>query len=97
MNYVIAFFVIISTFYFFAQPVDAIILIPALILIPIAKIIAVIIAGFSLPVLAIGTLWAKLMHKPLIKMIVISFIILCLLALLFGVSLKIINPTRPFI
>lgn len=96
MNYVTAFLVIIGISHFFAPSVNAIILIPALILIPIAKIIAVIIAGFSFPVLAISALWAKLMHKPLIKMILISFIILCIATFLFGVCLKIINPTRPF-
>ena len=75
----------------------AIIFLPALILIPIAKIIALIVGGLALPTLGIGTVGGKLYNKPVVKIIFALTIIILLFALALAVFLKIQNPDRPFI
>lgn len=93
----LAFSFIISLFLFgFAAPqAHAIVFLPALILIPIAKIIAIVIAGFSLPALGIGVLWNKLFGSSLRKTLIITLGILLLFSIALGIYLKIQFPERP--
>jgi archaellum biogenesis protein FlaJ (TadC family) len=73
----------------------AIIFLPALILIPIAKIIALIIGGFTLPALSLGALWSKLTKHSLKRTLLLIFLCLLTLSLAIGTVLKLANPNRP--
>jgi len=88
---------VLSTALIFVTPrnAHAIVVIPALILIPIAKIIAVFIAGLSFPAAFMGAISAKLSGKPWLKGVVIAIVVLLVVALIVGVTLKIVNPSRP--
>ncbi len=86
---------ILSIFFLFPRPVHAIIFLPALILIPIAKIVAVLIGGLSIPVVSIGALWSRLTKKSLKRTITVIVGILLIIAALVAVILKIENPARP--
>lgn len=74
----------------------AIIFLPPLILIPIAKTVAVFIGFASAPLAGAGALWAYVSKKPIIRAMLISFGILVLMAVFLGVLLKTLNPERPF-
>jgi hypothetical protein len=78
-----------------APKANAIVFLPAIVLIPIAKIVALIMAGFSFPALGAGALWSKLFRKSFKRVFVIIFIILILLVFFSAVFLKLINPDRP--
>jgi hypothetical protein len=80
---------------FITPTAHAIVFLPALLLIPIAKIIAVVIAGISFPILGISALSSKLFGKSFKKMLGIGLIILILTAILLVLVLKIQNPARP--
>lgn len=73
----------------------AIIFLPALILIPIAKIVAIIIGGLALPALGIGTIWSKLFGKSLTQTLLICCLLLALLAVIISIFLKLHTPQRP--
>lgn len=79
----------------FAPHAHAIIFLPALVLIPIVKIVAVIIAGFSLPAFGVGALLGKQSGRSVKK--IIPKVVLCLvvLAVILAVLLKLSNPERP--
>lgn len=79
----------------FAPRAHAIIFLPAIILIPIAKIVALIIGGFSLPAFGLGALWSKLFKKSLKRTIVVVVILLIILAAILVIFLKLYNPDRP--
>ena len=64
-------------------------------LIPIAKVVALLIAGFSFPALGIGALWSKLFHKSLKRTIAVILCILVILGIILAGFLKIYNPDRP--
>ncbi len=72
-----------------------IIFLPALILIPIAKILAVLIAGFSVPALGAGALWSRMSKKSIWKGIGYAVVVLVIIAVCVGVVLKMIHPERP--
>lgn len=72
-----------------------IIFLPALILIPIAKILAVLLAGFSIPALGVGALWSKMTKKSIWHGIGYAVVALLLIAVIVGIVLKVIHPDRP--
>jgi len=75
----------------------AIIFLPAVILIPIAKLVAIIMGGFSIPALALGTLWSKLFKKSVKRTLFIMAISLIFIGFILIVVFKIANPLRPLI
>jgi len=81
----------------FPRAANAIIFLPALILIPIAKIVAVVVGGFTLPSLGVGVVSSKLFGSPLAKTISIIVFVLILLALAIAFYLHLQNPDRPLI
>lgn len=85
----------ILIFVFFADESKAIIIIPAVILIPIVKLVAIIISGFTIPIFGITTYFHKLSNKPIIRGIYVSIAILLALATLIAIVLKLMNPSRP--
>ncbi len=87
----------ISYLLLYPQRAHAIIFLPAIILIPIAKIIAVVIGGFSIPSLGLGALITKLFGKSLKKTLVIIFLILLVIGIFLSLLLKLHNPDRPWI
>ncbi len=87
--------VVFILFYFSATPAHAIIFLPALILIPIAKIIAVLIGGFSLPALGTGLITGKLFKKSVKKTLGIVAISLVLFGAFLFFLLRFLNPDRP--
>jgi hypothetical protein len=89
---------LLSAFFIvFVDRVDAIIFLPAIILIPIAKIIAVLIGGFSLPVIGASAFVNKITGKSAAKGILYGIIILVVLGVIAAVVLKLVNPDRPLI
>lgn len=94
MKYFVSIFIILLLFVS-PKSAEAIIFLPALILIPVAKIIGIIIAGFSIPATGLGILWGKLSKKPILNTILIAIVILLFASLFFGLLLKLINPDRP--
>ena len=87
-------FILISM-HFLAPKAHAIIFLPAIILLPIIKIIALIIGGFSIPALGIGALSGKLFHTSPKKSIPIVIGVLIILAVILAIFLKLENPERP--
>ncbi len=79
------------------KPVHAFIIIPALILIPIAHIVAAIIGGFSLPAMGLGLLWSKLTEKSLPKGIAFGMSFIIIAAVVIAIVLKVLSPERPFL
>ncbi len=82
---------------FFPSDAHAIIFLPALILIPIAKIVAVIIGGLSLPVLGIGGLLGKITKGSAKRGIFIGIGILVVIAIMLLLLLKLFNPQHPLV
>lgn len=91
------FFIVTGIVFLFVVPKSAfaLIFLPAVVLIPIAQIVAVIIGGFSLPAVGIGVVYHKLFGKPVGKAIGIILLVVLLIALSIGVYLKFENPARP--
>ncbi len=85
----------LSGLLFFPKPAHAIIFLPALILIPIAKLVALIIGGLSIPALSLGALWSRLTQKSLKRTSIVIVGALVVLAILVAIVLKIENPDRP--
>lgn len=81
----------------FPKKTDAIVFLPALLLIPIAKIVALVIGGLALPALGIGVLWQRLYRSNPKKVILVLVGILFLVAVILAVILKITNTDRPLI
>ena len=75
--------------------VHAIIILPALILIPIAKVVAVIMAALCLPSLGIGIFLHKFFNTPFKRIMVYILFGLISLAGVLILVLKLINPHRP--
>lgn len=95
MRYIVSIFFAFLILLVYPKSSHAIIFLPALILIPIAKIIGIILAGFALPVTGIGILWGKLSQKSLIKTVGTTVVLLLLLSLALGLLLKLHDPNRP--
>jgi hypothetical protein len=79
----------------YPKSAHAIIFLPAIILIPIAKIVALVIGGFTLPSLGLGVLWSKLFGNSLLRSL--TFIVIFLIAggILLALFLHSENPNRP--
>lgn len=97
MRWVFSVIVVLLADLSFAPKAHAIIFLPAIILIPIAKIVALIIGGFSFPALGIGVLWSKLFKKSIKRTILVIAVLLAVLAIILAVVFKLHNPDRPFI
>jgi hypothetical protein len=95
MRLVLSVLTILVTFLFITPKAHAIIFLPAIVLIPIAQIIAFIFGGFAIPTLGIGALWGKLAGKSMKKTILLSVLILILLTIAIALFLKFENPERP--
>lgn len=80
---------------FNARSANAIIFLPAIILIPVAKVVALIIAGFSVPALGMGAVVAKFSRRPVLKMVLGTMGLLMVAAFVLGLFIKLINPDRP--
>jgi hypothetical protein len=79
-----------------APPAEAIVILPAIILIPIAKLVASLIGALSLPTLTAGVLGQKLFGIPVKKVIFISVSILLIIGCVAAVLLKMENANRPW-
>lgn len=86
---------VILGIFFPLQKAHAIIFIPAVILIPIAHIIAVILGGLSIPVVGFGVLWNKLFHTPPKRIVAVLVPTIIIGILLIAVVLKVLTPERP--
>lgn len=95
MALIISFILVLSVLLVAAPSAHAIIFLPALILIPIAKIVALIIGGFSVPALGIGTIWGKMAGKPVLRIVIAIVVVLVLVGIVLAIALKIHNPDRP--
>ncbi len=95
MKLVLALLIGAFLFAFAPSKAHAIIFLPATILIPIAKIVAIVIGGFSAPAIGIGALWSKLFKKSLKRTVLSVVIILLVIGLIVGGFLMIENPNRP--
>ena len=94
------FVVILFTFIFsliYSYNANAIIFIPAVILIPIAKILAVLAAGFSAPTILTGAIVGKAAKRPVMQTVLIAVGLLILILILVGLFLKLSNPERPIL
>lgn len=96
MNRLIFFLLLALGLLFYPPKAHAIIFLPAIILIPIAKIIAFVIGGFSIPSLGLGALITKLFGKSLKKTLLIIFLLLITTGILLAIFLKLHNPDRPW-
>lgn len=79
-----------------APKVEAIVILPALLLIPIAKIVAIVIGILSVPSLTLGVITSKLFKHSVKRTIGIVLLVLVVLALVVAVALKLENPMRPW-
>ncbi len=95
MRILLSALLILIAVHFSAPKAHAVIFLPAIILLPIIKIIALIIGGFSIPTLGIGALSGKLFHTSPKKSIPIIIGVLLVLAGILAVILKLENPDRP--
>ncbi len=78
-----------------AYSAHAIIELPALILIPLAKLVAVIVSALSLPVASIGIFISKITKKHKLA-IVFSVVSIILIAIISVVVLRLKNPNNPW-
>lgn len=83
--------------YLGAKPVQAIIILPVVILIPLAKIVAIIIGALSLPSVTIGTIWSKLFKKSLARTLTLIVIALAAVGIGLLLILKIFFPNHPLL
>ncbi len=81
----------------FTKSAQAIVILPAVILIPIAKLVALIIGGLSLPSTTVGVLWSKLFKTSIKRTLSIVLAILLILGVILFVALKLILPEHPLI
>jgi hypothetical protein len=79
------------------QPAQAIIFLPAIILIPIAQLVAFLLGGLTLPAILTGFIWSKLFKKSWKRGILYSLAFLLVLGLIAAIILKIITPERPLL
>src|SRR5258705_13668512 len=86
-----------SCFVLLVNDVHAIIFLPALILIPIAKIVAVIIGGLSLPVLSVSGFWGKVTKRSAKRGVFLGIAVLVVISLLLFFVLKFLNPQHPLL
>jgi len=77
------------------QPVHAIIILPALILIPLAKLVAIVVAAFGIPATSLGVLISKITRNKKLA-IIVTLVFILLIALSTAIVFKIANPNRPW-
>jgi len=75
----------------------AIIFLPAVILIPIAKIVAVIFGIAILPALTISSLFARFKKLSFGKAVLLILTVITVIILMVAIALKIANPDRPWL
>ncbi len=95
MKKILTVLISVYLFFIFVNETKAIIILPAVILVPIVKIVAIIISGFSLPVIGLSAYFHKISNKPVLRGIFVGMLILIFMGLLITIALKIINPSRP--
>ena len=95
MRRVLSLIIVFLLTFVFPPEAHAIIFLPVVVLIPIAKIVALIIGGFTIPALGIGALGSKLFKKSLKRTVSIVIFICLLLAVILAIVFKIHNPERP--
>lgn len=83
------------TLFFCAPTAHAIIFLPALVLIPIIKIVAILLGALSLPATGVAVLWSKLFGKPLSQTMSRAIVVLLMLAVVVAIGLKLHTPGRP--
>lgn len=95
MRLVVSIIVVCITVSMLAPQAHGIIFLPAVVLIPIAKIVALIIGGFAFPALGVGVLWSKLFGASLGRVMSVAIIILVILAMVLTIFFKLYSPERP--
>lgn len=75
--------------------VDAIVFLPALLLIPIAQILGILLVGLSFPLYAIGYVWHLFFKMSLRKVFAIVSSILAIIILIVLIVIKILFPELP--
>lgn len=81
--------------YLGARPAMAIIILPVVILIPLAKVVALIIGALSLPSVTIGAIWSRLFKKSLARILASIITILAAAGIGLLLVLKIFFPEHP--
>lgn len=89
--------VVVIGLFLTATPAKAIVFLPALVLIPIAKVVSLVIGGLAFPFLGGATVWSKISKKPLAKALIMGIILLLVIAGGVALWLKVSNPDRPWI
>ena len=97
MRYLLSIPLFLIAFLFSYNSAQAIIVIPALILIPIVKVVAIIIGALSVPTLGISAAIAKIHKKSVYKSLFIGVGILVLVALILIVLLRLVIPNSTFL
>lgn len=92
----VSLFIVGVTFFTFATRAHAIVFLPAVILIPIANIVAWVMGGSLLPGLGIGLVWHKFFGKSLLGTLIGILLSLLLIGLSTALYLYWQNPDRPF-
>jgi len=88
--------VIISLYLFVYPPkVHAIVILPAIILVPLVKIIALVVGVFSVPVASGGAILAKI-TKNYKLVILASCILLVLIGVATAIVLRVTHPANPW-
>lgn len=90
-------FIILMLNLLFLRSAHAIIFLPAVILIPIAKLIAIIAGGFSIPSLGLGVLWHKLFKASWKQSIAIVILALLFVVVAAAIFFHLENPNRPWL
>lgn len=75
----------------------AIVILPAVVLIPIIKIVAMVIGGLSLPAVGMSALWSKIFKKPLTQTIAWMLVVLLVLGVLLFLWLRVYLPNHPIV
>lgn len=88
-------FIILLYFIAFPPQVHAIVILPAIMLIPLVKLVALVIGAFSIPVGSAGILLAKITKKNKLVFI-ISFILILLISVLAAIVLRLTHPQNPW-
>lgn len=79
----------------FPPEAHAIVVLPAVILIPLVKLIAIVVGAFSVPVTSLGLILGKL-TKNYPRMLIVSFLILCIIAIITTLILRKLYPLNPW-
>ncbi len=88
---------LVCIFAVFPPKAEAIVILPAVLLIPIIKIVALVIGSLSVPAVSLSALWSKLFGKPLHLAIAWTIVILLCIGVVLGIILKIHLPERPLL